>query len=88
MKFKWELISKSSEFEDKRGFAYATERAKVYGGWLIRNTRYFNFTGEENACESMCFIQDHMHTWVIDEEVETSDMDRSNISPFRILSCS
>jgi len=52
MKFEWEEI-------DRKSYGY-TERAKVFGGWLIRvvdigDVCYFGMT----------FVPDHNHEWVI-----------------------
>lgn len=61
MKFEWEEISSS-----ERGFIITqTCRAKVIGGWLVKNS--IVFTGI-NTCisESTVFVEDPNHYWIIE----------------------
>jgi len=58
--FEWEnLIYKESGSQSLS----STDRAKVYGGWIV-NTRLFN---GKNGHESMVFIPDVNHEWVIEK---------------------
>lgn len=50
----WEKID---EFEQN-----ATFRAKVIGGWLVRHKSYHAKLG---LSETMCFVPDRDHEWVI-----------------------
>lgn len=50
--FEWERIN-------DRGLGY-TERAKVFGGWIVRNFEY-----GDSATVSLVFIPDGGHQWEI-----------------------
>ena len=57
MKFLWETVSK--------GYF----RAKVFGGWVLHSSRY-EYESDMNVSisESMVFIPDPRHEWVIDNK--------------------
>ncbi len=61
MKFEWEEIS-----EDKESFI--TFRAKVHGGWLIKDLSWFDHDEYEATALStaLTFISDPNHEWSID----------------------
>jgi hypothetical protein len=75
MKFEWEKISDKSE--SSMDWA-ATYRAKVFGGWLIRNfdltQKYSNaisgaagdFNVNLSTSESMVFMPDLNHEWTLE----------------------
>lgn len=59
MKFEWELLDKN------------TRRAKVIGGWVMLHEKHAlaSKNGQDSilCSESMVFVSDHNHEWVIDE---------------------
>ena len=56
----WEMIDQKQE---DKVFYFATYRAKVIGGWLVRN---FDVTyNAKSTSESMVFVPDPNHDWVI-----------------------
>lgn len=66
MKFEWELI-----FENKCG--ENSFRAKVFGGWIVKD-QFFSEPADidvSDCCvstsESMIFIPDANHEWVIED---------------------
>ena len=64
MKITWEVIHEKI-FERHHGsFGERTSRAKVFGGWLIKNETW-DYTNENNPVlsESMAFISDDFHKW-------------------------
>lgn len=70
MKFKWETISA----DIGENCLYETARAKVIGGWVIKNLSLFGMeeggTEEElwrRSSESLVFISDPNHEWVIEK---------------------
>ena len=63
MKFEWQSISRSNPGTSS---GFATFRAYVPGGWLIRNITWNDLPPEEGTCsqsESMVFVPDTMHSW-------------------------
>ena len=69
MKFEWELIYKSEDFVTK------TYRAKVIGGWLIRDFQCIfvdnhktlkTGTRDYTISNAMTFISDPIHEWSIE----------------------
>lgn len=65
MKFEWEKIH---EKQNKGRFWFATYRAKVFGGWLVRN---FDLTEDYDmmvTSESSVFVPDEHHQWTIEKE--------------------
>jgi hypothetical protein len=58
MRFQWEIINKSSTTHNRTG----TYRAKVMGGWLVRNEVWPSF---DAVSTSMVFISDKDHRWKI-----------------------
>lgn len=66
MKFEWDTIDEG--YHEDLG---STLRAKVFGGWVIRNTSEKPIEEDSNVyniSESMVFIPDPNHEWVIDNE--------------------
>ena len=60
MKFEWEDLHELSS-----GIAgNATVRAKVFGGWIVHHTWVLN---KNEIAESMVFVPDPNHEWVIDK---------------------
>ena len=59
MKFEWQRINKPRNTYDN-----ITERAKVFGGWIVR-TCEINDSNTESTSESMVFIPDPNHEWGI-----------------------
>lgn len=66
MKFEWEEIN---NFEN--GYGQRTFRGKIYGGWIIKSITHLTFGRYDNdyeACsESMIFVPDANHEWVIEK---------------------
>ena len=61
MKFEWEQI------DDGLDFGQQTSRAKVWGGWLIKEEIYIDNDGSfESTHISLAFITDANHEWEID----------------------
>lgn len=60
-KFEWEDIS----YEE--GFCI-TRRAKVFGGWLVKNESYDSEADIFAQSESMVFVPDPSHQWSVDKE--------------------
>jgi len=57
MKFEWENIYSDGEL--------FTMRAKVFGGWCILNTKFEPNEIGNVISESMVFVPDPNHEWVI-----------------------
>jgi len=57
--FEWENLK-----VEKGPVGYRTQRAKVIGGWLIKNISWDSGDGIA-VSESMVFIQDPEHLWKI-----------------------
>lgn len=59
MKFEWEQLSNG------------TVRAKVIGGWIVRNVTFIKGDGKKNAAnilsESMVFVSDANYQWMVDK---------------------
>lgn len=71
--FKWEEIH---SYEDRLENVFqSTYRAKVFGGWLIRQEmlvdadRELQFDGWTNCQNSICFMPDPTHEWSLEEGV-------------------
>jgi hypothetical protein len=62
IKFEWELIQ--DEWGD---YTFSTYRAKVIGGWLIRNTVEVD-ENNQSISTSIIFISDPEHKWEISNE--------------------
>ena len=62
MKFRWEQIFSNE--------GNSTERAKVFGGWLLRHICWDDNLGDDapTQSESMVFIPDPNYGWIIGEE--------------------
>ncbi len=60
MKFKWESISETIS----DSVCCATHRAKVHGGWIVKDDVYIMPEGVSN---STIFIPDKDHKWRVDE---------------------
>lgn len=61
MKFEWQrLVGWNSHGEGDN-----TDRAKVHGGWIVRNTTWAD---TEQLSESMVFVPDINHEWTIDND--------------------
>jgi hypothetical protein len=60
MKFEWENLFYHHTANDKFAF---TDRAKVFGGWLVLN----KICAGSRAHESMVFVPDPNHEWEITE---------------------
>lgn len=60
MKFDWEEIYR----KDKGVLDIHTARVKVFGGWIVNNLTLDEV--ESNQSESMVFVPDPNHEWVID----------------------
>lgn len=56
MKFEWEIIDNTGP--------RIIRRASVIGGWIVRS---YTCTNSTYPSESMVFIPDQNHEWVIDE---------------------
>ena len=63
MRFEWEEIDHSNNFNAGKSI---TGRAKVIGGWIVRNLSWDNYSDSQN--ETMVFIADPNHIWGIDNE--------------------
>lgn len=61
MTFEWEVIYENHV--DKTHFSY-TDRAKVFGGWIVNSRTCAGNKGHE----AMVFVPDPKHEWVIDEK--------------------
>lgn len=66
--FEWEKIH---ERKKENIYWFATYRAKVFGGWLVRN---FDLTIhpyrdalniDQSTSESMVFVPDAQHSWTV-----------------------
>ena len=74
MLFRWKEICFD---EDSTENIYAlTYRAKVFGGWIVRNIILLNKTTDdlvdrdwEQANISMVFVSDPKHEWEISEDI-------------------
>lgn len=84
IEFEWEKISEEKE---DGVFWFATYRAKVIGGWLVRT---FDLTKQHrgldpalSTSESTVFIADRMHEWQIKkpQELEVAAVEKSDINP-------
>lgn len=67
MKFEWEKIA---EIKIGNG-ADCTYRAKVHGGWLIKEIRYIIITEKhaqvsQDSPDHLTFLPDPNHEWTID----------------------
>lgn len=51
-------------------------RMKVIGGWLVHHS----FCLKENLSESMCFVADVDHQWVITQPTVPVEVERSNVA--------
>ena len=61
MKFEWDEIKNLPSCQ--------TYRAKVPGGWLVNQISvHNNYRSMPDHTESMCFIPDPDHTWVVTDE--------------------
>ena len=74
LKFEWEKIS---EQEEKGVFWFATYRARVMGGWLVRtfdlSKQYAGaatFDLAISKSESMVFVPDGTHRWSLKDDPE------------------
>jgi hypothetical protein len=69
IKFTWEVVRYVEDIlEDGIIIWESTERAKVPGGWLIKDE---NYTPESGLASNMCFIADKKHEWQIKHEEKT-----------------
>lgn len=59
MKFEWETIHE--KLINSQRFTY-TERARVFGGWLVNSRAHHDGVGHE----SMVFMPDPQHKWTLD----------------------
>lgn len=69
MKFEWEKINHLNG----DNVLYEINRAKVIGGWIVRSLSLFGDEDSDsefwqNSSESMVFIPDPKHEWVIEHE--------------------
>lgn len=62
MIFEWESIS----FFRGRNATALTGRAKVFGGWIVRNNTVDSIS-DKFISESMVFVPDPKHAWEITE---------------------
>jgi hypothetical protein len=60
MKFEWEYLNYSADEDGKRSW---TERAKVHGGWIVKNVTIIDY----ELSESTLLVPDQKHEWTIDE---------------------
>lgn len=60
IKYEWEMMD-----ESHKNF---TDRAKVFGGWIVRSFTYEIAGGEDakGTSESMVFVPDPNHEWEIE----------------------
>jgi hypothetical protein len=59
MKFEWTILLGNNNTQNK------TVRCKVLGGWIVRSI----FVDEDfGVSQSMVFIPDANHEWVVDKE--------------------
>lgn len=58
MKFEWEHIGKSREFN--------TYRARVYGGWVLNTCTRIQFNADLLLSETTVFIPDPEHNWSLE----------------------
>jgi len=70
VKFEWEKIHEQKE---EKVFWFGTYRAKVFGGWIVRNFdltkhQYNNLRPEYlgSTSESSVFVPDPNHKWEIE----------------------
>ncbi len=64
MKFEWETIYSQGRIDVSQDGG-SVLRAKVYGGWIVNN--YWWDSDYKTYSESMVFIPDPNHKWVIDD---------------------
>ena len=62
MIFEWE------ELVDETTDHFTTHRAKVWGGWIVRTNEFFYGDLSVAQSESLVFIPDPEHKWVIEDE--------------------
>lgn len=65
MKFEWEVLYSDSDSSSGERIT----RAKVYGGWIVKNLTWHEHLYEEQSgvqSESMVFIADPNHEWTIE----------------------
>lgn len=61
MKFEWEVIANWPKS--------TVARVKVYGGWIVRDTLYYDKEIKRELCpSSLIFIPDPEHKWEITNE--------------------
>lgn len=61
MKFVWEQIFSNE--------GNSTERAKVFGGWIVRHICWDDYVNDTaTQSESMVFIADQKYEWAINQE--------------------
>ena len=62
MEFEWEILNHDD------GSSFRTFRAKVIGGWLVRNITWYDHDEFQasSLCESMVFVPDPKHEWGIE----------------------
>lgn len=71
MKFNWEKINEKYDdaYDD---YWFATYRAQVFGGWLVRTFDYTKHKNENSklmngsSSEAMMFVPDPSHEWTIE----------------------
>lgn len=61
MKFEWEVLLR---FRDCSSNGFFSERAKVFGGWIVRNVFWDNEYNQQS--ESSIFVPDPNHEWRIE----------------------
>lgn len=73
--WEWEKLEEKSE---DGVYWFATYRAKVFGGWIVRT---FDLTHVTNTTsESMVFVPDHNHQWFIMPPVVDPKVEQSNLA--------
>lgn len=63
MNFFWDEIYSISDLN----MDFITERAMVFGGWLVRSRHWEKAERLECTSESMVFVPDPNHEWIITE---------------------
>jgi len=74
MPWEWELLESSMSDNS------STWRAKVIGGWIVKEEVYNHDDLETPINSSMVFLPDRDHEWVIKEQTVPQEVEQSNLA--------
>lgn len=72
MEFKWEIMLSLNSDNELNQLDYWQKifRAKVFGGWLIKDTVWGKENNSEKIISNLIFISDPQHEWDIGDDTE------------------